>query len=110
MSTITELRAAARRLELPPLARMSVLEADEARRCTGCTASYQRGVRVVRALRDCPVHSTAAAAAYWAGLTVDELVERCNRGHQAACAELDRRGVEQPVIESGPAPMTSATL
>ena len=38
-------------------------------------------------------------------MTDAELISRCEAGHQDACAELDRRGVEPPIIETGPDPI-----
>lgn len=58
-----EMHEAARRLALPGPQRMSVSEAEEIRTCTGCTARYERKVRVVRTVPGCPVHAVAQAAA-----------------------------------------------
>ncbi len=37
-----------------------------------------------------------------AALTVDALIDLCERGESEACAELDRRGVEPPTIDLDP--------
>jgi hypothetical protein len=45
------------------------------------------------------------------GLDVHGLIARCNAGDQDACLELDRRGVEPPVLEPdypGPLPLGTA--
>jgi hypothetical protein len=37
----------------------------------------------------------------------EDLFPRADRGDGAACAELDRRGVESPVIEPGAPPIAT---
>jgi hypothetical protein len=53
---------AACRLALPIPSRWSVLQAAEARSCTGCRASYRQGVRVVDVVPGCPAHSRPMTA------------------------------------------------
>lgn len=36
---------------------LTVSQADEAQRCLGCRVSYVRGVRYVKGVPGCPVHS-----------------------------------------------------
>lgn len=36
---------------------LTVSQADEAQRCLGCRVSYERGVRYVKGVPGCPVHS-----------------------------------------------------
>lgn len=43
-------------------------------------------------------------------LAVDALLELCGDGNQAACEELDRRGVEPPELELDPATERSDAL
>jgi hypothetical protein len=52
------LNEAARRLKLPPPSRMTAQQIIEAQTCTGCRARYERGVRVVDAVADCPAHGS----------------------------------------------------
>lgn len=59
--TRRELKAlapACRRLALPAPMRLTASEAREARDCAGCVARYEAGIRMVYALRTCPVHGS----------------------------------------------------
>ena len=56
----SHVRDAAIRLKLPPLARMTVGEMEEATTCVGCVATLARDTRVIAGHPSCPAHGSSS--------------------------------------------------